>query len=274
MSSETTFPPLAGWEPTRQTLHLYSHAVGVVPRAHAEAHPKWWHISLKVQPDGLTTASMVLPDGGTFTLNVDLRNHDIVLSTSQGGEQRFSMTEGLTSTAIGDEILAAVAGLGLRGEYARDKFENGDPREYDPAQAEKFLQALVLADSIFKEHRQSLSGEVGPVQLWPHGFDLSFEWYGTRVERFEEQGEVQEYPSQINCGFYPGEPIYFYSNPWPFEQEKLVQHPLPGGAHWHDEGWQGSILHYADVVGESKARERLLAYLREVYRLASPTLLD
>ena len=33
MTSELIFHELTGWEPTRDTLHLYSKAVGVIPRA-------------------------------------------------------------------------------------------------------------------------------------------------------------------------------------------------------------------------------------------------
>ena len=273
MSSENTFPPLAGWEPTRKTMHLYANILGVIPRTHAEAHPKWWHVSLKVQPDGLTTDTMSLPGGGTFSLMMDLRNHDIILSTSKGGEKRWSMTEGTSSTALGDQVLAAVADLGLSGEYARQKFEDADTREYNREHAEKFRRAVVLADRILKKQRESVEGDFGVVQLWPHGFDLAFEWFGTRVETYEHEGEVQEYPSQINFGFYPGEPIYFYCNPWPFETDKLVNNSLPGGANWHQEGWEGTMLHYADVVGDKNVEERLLSYFQEVYRLAAPTLM-
>ncbi len=273
MSSANVFPPLSGWEPTRKTLHLYSNVLGVVPRAHAKFHPKWWHISLKVQPDGLATDSMSLPGGGTFSVKLDLRRHDVVLATSQGDQQRWSMTGGTSSTDMGNKILAAVADLGLKAEYAREKFENDEPRQYSADAADRFLTAALLADRILKKHRASLEGEVGLVQLWPHGFDLAFEWFGTRVERSEHDGDVQEYPSQINFGFYPGEPIYFYSNPWPFEKDKLVNHPLPGGARWHDEGWQGSMLHYVDIVGDPNAEERLYSYFQEVYKLASPLLL-
>ena len=273
MSTSATFPPLAGWEPTRKTLHLYSNVVGVIPRAHAEFHPKWWHISLKVQPDGLVTDHMALPQGGTFRLKLDLRQHRIILSTSIGPEVQFDMTAGLTATAMGDQVLTALADLGLSGDYARQKFKNDEPRTYDPAAVENFLTALVKADAILKRHRETLVGEVGPVQLWPHGFDLAFEWFGTRVETYEEHGEVQEPPSQINFGFYPGEPIYFYANPWPFEANKLVDLPLPGGARWHNQGWQGSMLPYADIVGDPQAEERLLAYFGDVYRVAAPTLM-
>jgi len=276
MASQTIFPPLTGWESTRETLHLYSKVVGVIPRAHAEFHPKWWHISLKVQADGLVTDSMPLPGGGDFWLKMDLRQHQVVLSTSRGELRQFSMTEGLSASAFGDQVLGAVADLGLTAEYAREKFENDGPREYDPAMAENFLTAVTNADRIFKKHRAGLSGEVGPVQLWPHGFDLAFEWFGTRVVEYEDHGKVEKYPSQLNLGLSPGEPShpepYFYSNPWPFEQDLLVGNPLPPGARWFTESWQGSILPYAALVGDSQAEEKLLAYARAVYEIVAPTL--
>ena len=278
MSSEAFFPLLTGWDSTRETLHLYSKAVGVVPRAHAEFHPKWWHISLKVQPDGLVTDNMPLPGGGIFALKMDLLGHKVVLYSSRGDVREFSMTQGLSASAFGDQVLGAVADLGLAGEYAREKFENDEPREYDPAMAETYLRALVNADRTFKKHRGGLSGELGPVQLWPHGFDLAFEWFGTRVMEYQEGGQIEKYPSQLNLGFSPGESShpepYFYSNPWPFEGDQLVDKPLPSGARWFTESWQGSILEYNSLVGDSQAEDKLLGYARAVYDLASPTLTE
>ncbi|MEK6255813.1 MAG: DUF5996 family protein, partial [Chloroflexota bacterium] len=105
----TKFTSLDNWEPTHQTLHWYSKAVSVIPRAHAEAHPKWWHISLKIQPDGLVPDAMPLPNGGTFTLTMDLRKHAVVLATSNGDKQEIDMTAGSTSSQFGDQLIAAVA---------------------------------------------------------------------------------------------------------------------------------------------------------------------
>ena len=71
----STFPTLpTDGEPTRATLHAYAHAVAALPRAHAAAHPLWWHISLKVRPDGLVTEAMPLPDGGAAFVRMDPRN--------------------------------------------------------------------------------------------------------------------------------------------------------------------------------------------------------
>lgn len=276
MSTDFLFPSLEGWETTKESLHWYTKAVGVVPRAHAEFHPKWWHISLKVQPDGLVTENMPLPGGGIFYLKLDLNTHVVRLITSKGDVKTFSMTAGLSSTAFGDQLLGAVSDLGLTAEYARDKFENEDARSYHPADAEKYFLVLVNIDQIFKKHWTSLKGEVGPVQLWPHGFDLAFEWFGSRVVEYEEDGEVTGNHSQLNLGFSPGEPShpkpYFYSNPWPFEGAYLLDKPLPKGARWFTDSWQGTLFPYEELVGDDQAEARLLAYARRVYEISAPTL--
>jgi hypothetical protein len=266
------FPSLDGFEPTRQTLHNYAIVVGVVPRAHAAFHPQWWHISLRLTERGLKTAVMPLPQNGTFWLEMDLQQHTILLQTSYGGTQAFGMTAGLTGTEMGDQVLTAVTDLGLTGDYARAKFESNEPRVYDPERAETFFTALNSVHHIFAGHRAALTGKMGPIQVWPHGFDLAFEWFGTQVVQHKEQGELQELPSQINLGFYPGEDPYFYSNPWPFAAEQLLDKPLPAGANWHTEGWQGSMLAYRKLVGDDTAETRLRAYARAVFDLASPTL--
>lgn len=261
------------WETTRATLHAYAHAISAIPRAHAPAHPQWWHVSLTVQPGGLVTENMALPDGGTFNVRLDLKSHAVVVEAGDGRSTTLSMAEGATGTQMGDRVIAAVAELGLEGDYNREKFEDEDPREYDPAAAETFLQAVNTVNEVFEQHRASLSGDVGPVQLWPHGFDLATEWVGTKVEKYEEEGKVVEYPSQLNLGFFPGtERPYFYSNPWPFEGDKLTNEPLPHGARWHTEGWEGSILYYDQLQGDPDAATKLAEYARAVFELAAPTL--
>lgn len=267
------FPSLENFEPTRQTLHLYAQAMGVVPRVHARPHPKWWHISLRVGPQGLQTTTMKLPDGGKLWLEMDLRNHLIKVQTGYGGTQAINLRSGLTGTEMGEWILTTIAQHGLEGEYARAKFENDEVRDYDLTEAERFLTAVTHVQRIFNDHRNNLTGNIGPIQLWPHNFDLSMEWFGTRTVTHEEHGEVQEFPSQLNLGFYPGQPVYFYSNPFPFEATILLNTALPAGAKWHSEGWQGSMLPYAELVGDNQAEARLRQFARQVYEISVPTLL-
>ena len=97
--------------------------------------------------------------------------------------------------------------------------------------------------------------------------------FGTRTVDYEEDGQVTSYPSQLNLGFYPGEPEpYFYSNPWPFEKGQLIEQALPDGARWHLDGWEGTYLPYASLAGKADASDRLLKFAGRVYEVASPTL--
>lgn len=260
------------WEPTRATLHAYAHAVSMLPRVHAQVHPKWWHISLKVRPNGLTTESFPLPGGGTAFAFMDLRNHEIVLETSHGESRTFSMTQGLTATEMGGALIKAASEFGLEGDYAREKFESDNVREYHPADATTFLVALVAADRALTTHRDRIGGEVGPVQLWPHGFDLAFEWFGTKTVSHEENGEMIEQSSQINFGFYPAGDAYFYSSPWPFDRESLLAVELPPGARWNTDGWEGSVLEYAEVTDQPDGVEQFLEYVAAVHDAAAPLL--
>jgi hypothetical protein len=266
-------PPFPqNFEPTRATLHAYARAVDAIPRTHAVAHPRWWHVSLDVTPPGLVTDNVSLPGGGLANLLMDFHTHEVVVHASDGSETRVSMSAGLTGTEMADRLIGTAAALGLEGEYDRERFESDEPRQYDPGAAVTYFQAVTNVSHIFNHHLQSLDGNVSRVQLWPHNFDLACEWFGTRIETYEEGGEVTEHPSQINLGFYPAGRAYFYSNPWPFEGDKLMDHELPHGAEWHTEGWEGTILYYDQLAGDPVAATKLLEYARAVYEIASPTL--
>jgi hypothetical protein len=272
----SNLPNLSGAEPTLQTLNHYAKAIGAVPRALSAPHPKWWHISLKVQESGAATDPIPHPsaDNVSFKLLMNLQSHAVEISTSHGQFASVSMAEAQSASGFGGSLLAALQEIGIQTEVERELFEDEGDRSYDMAHAEAYRQALNEVDQLLKVHRADLQGETSPVQLWPHHFDLAFEWFGTRAVIHEEDGETTEHPSQINFGFSPGDGShpapYFYSNPWPF-QDQLVGDSLPSGARWFTESWQGTLLPYSAVSGGSS--EALTAYFRRVFELASPHLL-
>ncbi len=277
MTSTPLLQELTGWGPTRDTLHLYCQAVGAVPRALAPSRPNWWHISLKVQANGLVTDQMPRPNGSSFWLRMDLDRHAVLFETDASSSVLVSLTETQTGIEFGSQLLRQLSDLGIEGDFSRGRFENSDRRQYDAAHAERFFNVVSRIDAILKKHRTRLGGSVGPVQLWPHGFDLAFEWFGSRTETSMENGELKEFPSQLNLGFSPGsdqmEP-YFYSNPWPFEADTLLRQKLPAGASWHTDGWQGTIFPYAELVNDPAAETRLLDYAQTVFEICSPTLIS
>lgn len=214
---------------------------------------------------------MPLPGGGTFNLRMDFRSHETILETSTGEVRAVSMAAGMTGSEFGREMIDMVGEFGVSADYVAEKFEDDEPRMYDPVAAGQFFAALVNIDHDLEIHRSSLGGQVGPLQVWPHGFDLAFEWFGTRIESYEAAGVTKEAPAHLNLGFYPAGRAYFYSNPWPFEPS-LVGAELPRPAQWHDEGWEGSILYYDDLLATDDPAALLLEYARAVHDLAAPTL--
>ena len=269
----TEFPPMpADFEPTRATLHQYSHAIAVVPRAVAVPHDRWWHVSLNVGELGLETDPMSLDDGRTMVLALDVPNHDVVVAVDGASHARFSMAEGLTGTELAERVHEVVELLGIDEDYDADRYESDEPREYDAEAASAFWTILRLAYEALSEHRAGLGNSVGPVQLWPHGFDIAFEWFGAKAVPYEEDGAAEMIPSQCNFGFYPGGEAYFYANPWPFAAADLLGIDLPHGAEWHTDGWEGSKLPLSLLAGLPDGYERLKDYYMAVFCAAEPTL--
>lgn len=272
MSARSFLPMPDNFEPTRATLHQYANAIGVIPRVHAAPHEKWWHVSLNVTSRGLETNPMDLPGGGSATLRLDLVDHTVVVAVDGRDVNSFAMGKGLTGTQMGDAVIAAVAALGLQGEYARDKFESDEAREYSPQAAAAFFEVLTRIHDVYSIQRERMGDGAGVLQVWPHGFDLAFEWFGTRMEEYEENGEMTKLPAQCNFGFYPAGRAYLYANPWPFESATLLSVDLPGGAEWHTDGWEGSVLYYDQLAGDENAEQRILDFFGAVFAAAKPTL--
>ena len=267
--AHSPFPTLhENWEPTRATLHAYAKAVGTLAQTHVTKHPAWWHISLKPRPNGLTTENMSLPDGGMFNGRLDMRTHQIVLESSSGWSKSFDAREGRTGSEMADGIIAAVEEVGVTGEYVRKDFEDDQAGEYDEAAVAPFWTALNSAAAVFESHRTALDyKKVGPVQFWPHGFDLAFEWFGTATSEYDGTS----YPSQLNLGFYSSGRPYFYSNPFPFLGDELKASDLSVGA-WCEDTFEGSVLYYDEIADRTDGATTLATYAREVYDAASPTL--
>src|SRR5256714_7885072 len=77
--------PLAHWEATKDTLHLWSQIVGKVRMASSAPRNHWWHVPLYVDVRGLTTRRLHSPGGMTFQIDFDFVDHQLVVKAS-GGE--------------------------------------------------------------------------------------------------------------------------------------------------------------------------------------------
>ncbi len=257
------FPELhPGWLPTRDTLQKYSHILGAIRRQLTPAQPHWWHVSLKPIPRGLTTGPIELADGGRLELIQDLSDHALHVTRDRAELAVLSLGDGLSSRALGQAVLEACRAAGAELPDDFNPRADADPRSFDPKAAELYLGALLATHSVFESLHDDLEGELGPIQLWPHHFDLSFEWFGDR----RIQGEEGESPSQISFDFSTGDeshPNAYYSvSPWPFE-DSFADASLPEGASWYRDRWQGALLPYASV--QAAGAGLLASFLRAVF---------
>ena len=253
------YPPLPAQSATVTSLHAYSRILGSIRGAQNKPHPRWWHASLEVTAAGLETGDFPLGDSeGSLVLDPAHR-----MVRGVGVEGRFDV--GLTgpASAVGRDILAK---LGASIDVDPDRWDALSVETYDPREAANFHTALLAVRDTFAGYAGRIEGEVGPINFWPHHFDMSFEWFSDAVEVYDEEGGPKEYNKQVGFGFSPGDEgnpqPYFYANPWPFD-ESFRSLPLPDGASWHKEGWSGGFLPYAAVV--EGGADLLLEFMRAVF---------
>ncbi len=243
-------PTLEPWQPTRRSLHAWSKVLSAVRGALVEKHPHWWHISLRVDDNGLTTGAMAAGEvTGGIELRLDLERHSLVVAAG-GAADSLELGAAPAASEAGAWALERVAAaLGREPVTARDKWHDPAERGYDAPAAERYGAAVATVAAVLGEVRAELPGERGPVQLWAHHFDLAFEVFGRRRVESEEAADGEQ-PAQIGFGFFPGDDDgpapYFYGTPWPFD-ETMRDAPLPAGR-WRTEGWEGAELPYAAVV--------------------------
>lgn len=274
--SQTSFPPLtlSAWQPTRDSLQTYSKVLGKIRRALTPPQKHWWHISLRVVPNGLTTTAIPISDAdddATFELVLDCQQAQLLISTSRDETRQIPLA-GQSAQEFCSTTLAALDKLGIAVEIDRSPFADETPGVVDVAAAKNYCQALVSVDRVFKQFKAELPGETGPVQLWPHHFDLALLWFSGRQVPGVDPADEESADEQMNFGFSTGdegmpEP-YFYitAYPWPAD---ITAAALPAGAVWHTESWKGALLKYAALVGADQPEEKLLAYMRAAYQASS-----
>src|SRR3954454_2261100 len=87
--------PLAEWNDTRDTLHMWTQIVGKTRLALAPMVNHWWQVPLYVNARGLTTSAISV---GTrafeFEVELDLVSHRLEMRASDGGMDSFALESG------------------------------------------------------------------------------------------------------------------------------------------------------------------------------------
>lgn len=257
---------LDNWQPTRNSLKDISQLMGKIRRALTPPHPQWWHVSLHVNAKGLTTTPIPTGNGQSFTIDLNLIEHALILKMPAGNPIALSL-QNQRLNEMTDFVLQKLAAENIHPEIDPSLFSNTELMPYNPEHATTLFTTLHSVNESFQRFQKNLDSETSPVQLWPHHFDLSLVWFSGR-EAIVPEGE-EGGAEQVGFGFSTGDETipdaYFYANPWPVPVG-ILDTPLPQGAEWHSQGWTGGLLHYEKVTNAENPQQVLFDFLQAVQR--------
>ena len=253
---------LGEWRPTRDTLHGYARVVGKVRATLMPKQKHWWHTTLQAAATGLTTTP--IPVGArTLVLDLDMVHHQLVVASNLGEETLIPL-RGQPLPVLLEETLSALARLDIEPDLDPGGFADGTPGSYDPGAVEGYWRVLSRIDGVFKRFKGTLRQETGPVQVFTHHFDLSLNWFSGRLVPGVNPADAESADEQMNFGFVSGdagiEEAYFYATAYP-PPEGWTDSPLPTGAYWHTEGWNGAVLMYERLTEVAEPEQALLDFL-------------
>jgi hypothetical protein len=188
--------PVAAWQDTYETLHLWTQIVGKVRLALAPKINHWWHSTLYITPRGLTTSTIPYATR-TFQITFDFLNHQLLIETSDN----ITRTIELIPRSVADfyqAVMSTLMEIGIEVKIWTRPQEIADPipfeqdeqhATYDPASVQRFWQILGQADRLMNLFRSRYAGKCSPVHFFWGSFDLA-------VTRFSGRG-APEHPGGI-----------------------------------------------------------------------------
>ncbi|KYC43821.1 hypothetical protein WA1_01295 [Scytonema hofmannii PCC 7110] len=276
--------PLATWQNTYATLHMWTQIVGKIRMALAPKINHWWHSTLYVTPRGLTTSSIPYKTS-TLEISFDFFEHQLQIETSDG----ITRTIALVPRSVADfyqEVMSTLNAIGISVRiwtmpqevdrpipFNRDRTHTA----YDPEYAKRFWRLLVQADRVMKIFRSRFIGKCSPVHFFWGSFDLAVTRFsGYRAP--EHPGGVpnmadwvtrEAYSHEVSsCGFWLGggavtEPI-FYSYAYP-EPEGFKDYPIQPKEAFYSSQMREFILPYEAVRRSDDPDAVILAFLQSTY---------
>jgi hypothetical protein len=275
--------PLAAWQDTNATLHMWTQIVGKIRRTLTPLVNHWWNVTLYVNARGLTTSPIPYRDE-TFEILFDFIDHNLKIETS-GGDTKLVKLAPKTVAQFYKEVMAALAALGIEVAIHATPDEVANPipfaedqthKSYDPEFAHRFWRILAGVDSIFKEFRGRFIGKCSPVQFFWGSFDLAVTRFSGRraPERPGADHMTREAYSHevISAGFWPGggeiqgPAFYAYAAPEPagFKTARV----LPKEAFYHS-GMSEYFLMYDDFRRADSPKAALMDFLESSYEAAA-----
>jgi hypothetical protein len=282
--------PVAGWQDTRDTLHLYTQVVGKVRLANEPRLNHWWNVPLYVSARGLTTGLMPHPTGPAFQIEFDFLEHRLDVVTVSGKRRSLELLP-RSVAAFHEAIMAMLTDLGVRTDIWSMPVEiddaiafpdDGVHASYDADAVRRFWRALVEMQHVFEVFRARFVGKSSPVHLFWGSLDLALTRFSGRTAPPHPGGAAncgphvmwEAYSHEVSsCGYWPGPPgdegvFYAYAYPEPpgYRDARVA----PTGARWDDD-LDEFVLPYELVRAAPDPAAVLLEFLQSTYEAAAAT---
>jgi hypothetical protein len=277
--------PLAAWQDTCKTLHMWSQIVGKVRLALSPKLNHWWEVPLYVNAVGLTTSPIPYL-GGIFEIQFDFIDHKLTVQTNHSTGATMKLAPRSVADFYG-MFMATLAELGIDVKIWPMPSEIPDPipfdqdtqhASYDREYASRFWRILVSSDSVFKEFRARFIGKSSPSHFFWGSFDLAVTRFSGRraPERVGADPITREAYSHevISAGWWPGggdiagAAFYAYAAPEPEKfSSQLVR---PEKTFYHPQ-LKEYLLMYDDLRQANSPRAELLEFLQSTYEAGANT---
>lgn len=278
------------WKDTLATVHLWTQIVGKIRLRQMPWLNHSWHVTLYVNPYGLSTGSMPYRHG-IFQIDFDFIHHQLVITTSSGEKEALglrprtvadfytSLFDKLQSLQIDVTIYPVPSELPDAIPFTKDQLH----QSYDQHQMENFWQALVRIHNVMTRFRAGFTGKCSPVHFFWGAFDLAVTRFSGR-DAPKHQGVAPNMPAVVmqeayskevsSCGFWPGNDQFphaaFYAYAYPAAPEFTTQPVQPAEAFYSQE--MGEFMLKYDAVQASVDPEgTLMAFLQTTYEAAANT---
>jgi hypothetical protein len=283
--------PIAEWQDTYATLHMWTQIVGKIRLAQTPLVNHWWNVPLYVSARGLTTSMMPYRDRA-FEIEFDFIDHQLLIKCDDGAVTTIA----LVPRAVADfyhEVFKALAALGINVKIWPVPVEVEDPvpfdedyknASYDPEYANRFWRILVKTDKVFEEFRSRFVGKCSPVHFFWGSFDFAVTRFSGRRAPEREGADIitrEAYSHEvISHGFWPGmrasgaversesegtinaPAFYSYTAP---EPPGLAEAPVRPGKAFYSSSMKEFILLYDDVRGAASPEDALMEFLQSTY---------
>lgn len=282
------WPPLdyLSWRETCSALHLYLQVAGKYRLTHSPWLNHSWTATFYVTPSDLTSSPV--PDGPGIEILFDLHDHKVVGTSGDGRKASFALGP-TTVAAFHADFVRLITELGGTPTFDGQPNEVPNPvpfvedhrdRPYDREAVQRFHQALMAIDGVFKTFRTSFLGKSSPVHLFWGALDLAVTRFSGRraplhpagIPALPDDVAREAYDREVSsAGFWPGSGIdypAFYAYAYPTPNGFRAAPVEPEAAFWH-EALSEFVLPYEAVQSAADPDRALMAFLVSTYEAAA-----